>query len=65
MIARLFKRKIAPIDANLEAQIKALDLDHVEALGEALLDFSTVQDLIPNPIVKTHLQSIMSFPRRR
>ena len=26
-------------------QIKALDIDKVESLGEALLDFSTIDDL--------------------
>ncbi len=45
LIVRLLKRKIAPIDDNLEVQIKALDLEIVEALGEELLDFSTVEDL--------------------
>jgi hypothetical protein len=45
LIVRLLKRKIASIDANLEAQIKALDLESVEALGEALFNFSTIEDL--------------------
>jgi predicted transposase/invertase (TIGR01784 family) len=45
LIVRLLKRKIAPIDANLEAEIKALDLELMEALGEALLDFLTVENL--------------------
>jgi hypothetical protein len=45
LIVRLLKRKIGPIDANLEAEIKALDLELMEALGEALLDFLTVENL--------------------
>lgn len=45
LIIRLLKRKIALIDANLETQIKALNLETVETLGEALFDFSTIEDL--------------------
>jgi hypothetical protein len=45
LILRQLKRKLASIDENLEAEIRALDLESIEALGEALLDFATVEDL--------------------
>lgn len=45
LIIRLLKRKLGEISSELETQIKALDIDRVEALGEALLDFDTVEDL--------------------
>ncbi|MGK7876524.1 MAG: DUF4351 domain-containing protein [Xenococcaceae cyanobacterium] len=42
---RQLKRKLSGIDADLEAQIRALDIDSLEELGEALLDFSTLADV--------------------
>ncbi|MBP0031243.1 MAG: DUF4351 domain-containing protein [Roseofilum sp. Guam] len=46
LIIRLIKRKLGEIDSELETEIKALEIDRVEALGEALLDFNCVDDLI-------------------
>lgn len=45
LIVRQLKRKLGQIDAELETQVKGLELDRVEVLGEALLDFLTVEDL--------------------
>ncbi|MDJ1181374.1 DUF4351 domain-containing protein [Roseofilum sp. BLCC_M91] len=46
LITRQIKRKLGEINPELESQIKALDIDRLEALGEALLDFNSVEDLI-------------------
>jgi hypothetical protein len=45
LIIRQIKRKLGGINPELEAQVKALNVDDVEVLGEALFDFSTVEDL--------------------
>jgi hypothetical protein len=45
LIIRQIKRKLGEINSELETQIKALDVDKLEALGEALLDFNSVEDL--------------------
>ena len=46
LILRQLKRKLGEINPALETQIMQLSIDDVEALGEALFDFSTVEDLI-------------------
>ena len=45
LILRQLTRRFGPIPAELEAQIQCLSVPQLEALGEALLDFSTVSDL--------------------
>jgi predicted transposase YdaD len=45
LILRLLSRKFGTIDTALHAQIDQLTLEQLEALGEALLDFTTVSDL--------------------
>ena len=45
LVLRQLKRKLGQITPELEIEIKALDIDKVELLGEDLLDFSTVDDL--------------------
>ncbi|NCS07808.1 MAG: DUF4351 domain-containing protein [Microcystis aeruginosa G13-07] len=45
-IIRQLKRKLGEINLALETKIMQLSIDDVEALGEALFDFSTVEDLI-------------------
>ncbi len=45
-IIRQLKRKLGDIPPSLETKITELTIDEVEALGEALLDFSTIDDLI-------------------
>jgi predicted transposase YdaD len=44
-VLRLLGRQLGPIAPNLQAQIQAMPLDRLESLGEALLDFSTLDDL--------------------
>ncbi|MCL1473577.1 DUF4351 domain-containing protein [Argonema antarcticum] len=46
LILRLLNRRIGGIAPNLEARIRGLSVDKLEELGEALLDFSDVADLI-------------------
>jgi hypothetical protein len=46
LILRLLKRKLGEINPSLETKIMELSIDDVEVLGEALFDFSTVEDLI-------------------
>jgi predicted transposase/invertase (TIGR01784 family) len=45
LILRQLARRVGSIPATLETQVQALDLPRLEALGEALLDFSAVGDL--------------------
>jgi hypothetical protein len=45
LILKLLNRKIGPIPAALMPQLEALPLSQLEALGEALLDFSNLRDL--------------------
>lgn len=46
MIVQKLKRKLGEINPSLETKIMQLSIDDVEALAEALFDFSTVKDLI-------------------
>ncbi|NCQ72174.1 MAG: DUF4351 domain-containing protein, partial [Microcystis aeruginosa W13-16] len=46
LIIRQLKRKLGEINFSLETKIMQLSIDDVEVLGEALFDFSTVEDLI-------------------
>jgi predicted transposase YdaD len=46
LILRLLKRKLGQIPPALETEIMSLNINQIEALGEALLDFSTFDDLI-------------------
>jgi hypothetical protein len=46
LIIRQLKRKLGEINPSLETKIMQLSIDDVEALGEALFDFSKVEDLI-------------------
>jgi Domain of unknown function (DUF4351) len=45
LVMRLLVRKVGDIDESLRSQIEQLPLSQLELLGEALLDFSTVDDL--------------------
>ncbi|MDJ0581945.1 MAG: DUF4351 domain-containing protein [Crocosphaera sp.] len=40
------KRKFGDIPASLETDIMGLTINEIEDLGEALLDFSTIDDLV-------------------
>jgi Domain of unknown function (DUF4351) len=46
LILRLLKRRVGNVSLDLESQIKTLPLVQLEELGEALLDFSQVGDLV-------------------
>jgi hypothetical protein len=45
LITRQLKRRLGEIEPSLVAQVQTLDIEKLELLGEALLDFSTVADL--------------------
>jgi len=45
LIIRLIKRKLGAIDVDIESRIMTLNIDDLERVGEALLDFSTGEDL--------------------
>ncbi len=46
LILRLLKRQVGNLSIDLEAQIKTLPLVQLEELGEALLDFNRMNDLV-------------------
>jgi predicted transposase/invertase (TIGR01784 family) len=46
LILRQLSRRVGTLPANVEAQIQALVLLQLEALGEALLDFGGLDDLV-------------------
>ena len=46
LILRLLNRRVGKISIDLESQIKTLPLAQLEDLGEALLDFSQMNDLV-------------------
>jgi predicted transposase YdaD len=45
-ILRQLTRRIGELTPDVQSQIQALSLDQIEALGEALLDFSEPTDLV-------------------
>jgi Domain of unknown function (DUF4351) len=46
LILRLLKRRVGDVSTDVEARVKALALVQLEELGEALLDFSQMGDLL-------------------
>jgi predicted transposase YdaD len=44
-VLRLLTRQLGAIAPDLQAQIQAMSLDRLQVLGEALLDFSALDDL--------------------
>ena len=46
LIVRLLKRKVGELSPSLEARVMGLPIDTLEDLGEALLDFNSVDDLL-------------------
>jgi predicted transposase YdaD len=46
VILRQLKRRVGNVSADLDTQIKTLTLTQLEELGEALLDFSQMGDLV-------------------
>ena len=45
LILRQLKRKIGEFTPEIEAQVKGLEIEDLENLGEALLDFQELEDL--------------------
>lgn len=45
LISRQLTRKLGPLPDSLQAQVNALSLEQLEALGEALFDFAEASDL--------------------
>ena len=46
LVLRLLVRRFGEIPQNLAQQIRELPIDDVETLGEALLDFQSLSDLV-------------------
>ena len=46
LILRQLKRRIGSVDEALAARIQGLAIEQLEALGEALLDFTELNDLV-------------------
>jgi Domain of unknown function (DUF4351) len=46
LILRQLTRRLGELAPELQSQIQALPSSHLEALGEALLDFSEPEDLV-------------------
>jgi predicted transposase YdaD len=46
VILRQLNRRVGNVSADLDTQIKTLTLTQLEELGEALLDFSQMGDLV-------------------
>jgi predicted transposase YdaD len=46
LVMRLLSRKLGNITPELQLQVNSLPIDQIEALGEALLDFTQMGDLL-------------------
>ncbi|MEH2281175.1 MAG: DUF4351 domain-containing protein [Nostoc sp.] len=46
LISRMLKRRFSDIDASLGEQVRNLSAEQLENLGEDLLDFSEIADLV-------------------
>lgn len=46
LVIRLLIRKLGNLDSELETRIQGLSVNQLEALGEALLDFTLLDDLL-------------------
>jgi predicted transposase YdaD len=46
LVLRQLTRRLGNIEPKLQTQIQQLSSEQLEALGEALLDFSVTQDLV-------------------
>jgi predicted transposase YdaD len=45
LVLKLLTRKLKTVPAKLQERVNGLEIDRLEALGEALLDFNSVADL--------------------
>ncbi|MBW4554569.1 MAG: DUF4351 domain-containing protein [Trichormus sp. ATA11-4-KO1] len=46
LILRLLQRRVGKLSPELQERIQSLSLNQLESLGEALLDFTSVEDLL-------------------
>jgi predicted transposase YdaD len=46
LVVRQLRHRIGEVDSALEARVRSLSVAQLEALGEALLDFSSRNDLV-------------------
>jgi predicted DNA-binding transcriptional regulator AlpA len=46
LVLRQLNRKVGNLEPSIEVRVKALSLPQLEQLGEALLDFSQMADLV-------------------
>jgi Domain of unknown function (DUF4351) len=45
LVLRVITRKVGELTQELRSSVELLPIDRLEALGEALLDFNSLQDL--------------------
>ena len=45
LVIRLIERKWGAINLEIKTQIQGLEIEEIEALGEAIFDFANVEDL--------------------
>jgi predicted transposase/invertase (TIGR01784 family) len=46
LVSKLLARKLGKIDPEIQVRVSSLTMERIEALGEALLDFSQMSDLL-------------------
>lgn len=46
LVLRQLNRRVGDVPSEVEAKVQGLSLAHLEQLGEALLDFSQIEDLV-------------------
>jgi predicted transposase YdaD len=46
LVLRLLTRKLGNIDPAIQTRVNSLEIDRIEFLGEALLDFTQMEDLV-------------------
>jgi hypothetical protein len=46
LVLRLLTRKFGEIEPEIRSQVNSLTLDRLEVLGESLLDFTQMSDLV-------------------
>lgn len=46
LILRLLQRRVGELSPELQERIQSLSLNQLETLGEALLDFTAMEDLL-------------------
>lgn len=46
LVLRLLQRRVGELPQEVRGQIQSLSVEQLEALGEALLDFTAIEDLL-------------------